>query len=137
MLDPRDRQTVSDVLDERVGRLGDKTWIVAEGSQYSYRQMRERSLALANGFLSQGVSPGDTVLLMLPDGIDIITCWLALARIGALEVPVNTQLRGNTLKHVLTNSLARTMVVDRRFLCRRRAVARGRAEPAAAHPDRG
>lgn len=116
MLDPRDRQTVWDVLDERVARLGDKTWLVTETGRYSFAQMRQRGLSLAHGFTAEGVEPGDTVLLMLPDGIEILTCWLALARIGALEVPVNTQLRGNTLKHVLANSLAKVLVIDRRFL---------------------
>ncbi|MFO1173448.1 MAG: AMP-binding protein [Hyphomicrobiaceae bacterium] len=116
MLDPRDRQTVWDVLDERVARLGDKTWLVTETGRYSFVQMQQRGLALAHGFTAEGVKPGETVLLMLPDGIDILTCWLALARIGALEVPVNTQLRGNTLRHVLTNALAKVLVIDRRFL---------------------
>ncbi len=116
MLDPRDRQTASDVLDERAGRLGDKTWIVTSDQHLSFREMQERSIALAHGFLAHGIRPSETVLLLLPDGIDIVTAWLALARIGALEVPVNTQLRGNTLRHVLTNSLAKTIVVDRRYL---------------------
>ncbi|MEZ5925197.1 MAG: AMP-binding protein [Hyphomicrobiaceae bacterium] len=116
MLDPRDRQTVWDVLDERASRLGDKTWIVTSETSNGFARMRQRALDLASGFRSLGIATGDTVLLMLPDGIDIITCWLALARIGALEVPVNTQLRGNTLKHVLENSDARVLVIDRRYL---------------------
>ncbi len=116
MLDPRDRQTVSDVLDERVSRLGDKTWIVTGAKRYSFGQMQKRAIALAERLPNSRHRQGETVLLMLPDGIDIITCWLALARLGALEVPVNTQLRGNALKHVLANSLAKTLVVDRRFL---------------------
>jgi crotonobetaine/carnitine-CoA ligase len=116
LLDPRSRQTVWDVLDERTERLGDKTWIVTPTASHSFSDMRRRALALAGGFFGLGIGKGDTVLLMLPDGIDIIACWLALARLGAIEVPVNTQLKGNTLKHVLTHSRAKTLVLDRRFL---------------------
>ena len=53
MLDPRDRQTVWDVLDERVARLGDKTWLVTETGRYSFVQMQQRGLALAHGFTAE------------------------------------------------------------------------------------
>lgn len=115
MFDPRLEQSVATVLAKRAARHPDKTWIIAEGRDWSYAEMERRALRLARGLAAQGVKAGDTVLLMLPDGIEIITCWLALARLGALEVPVNTQLRGTVLRHVLADSRASLIILDPRF----------------------
>lgn len=116
MLDPRNRQTVNEVLTSRAQRLGGAPWIVTAGRTYGFAEMEEGSRVLAAGFAARGLKSGDTVLVMLPDGIEIITVWLALARIGVIEVTVNTQLRGGVLKHVLADSGARHMVVDQRYL---------------------
>jgi acyl-CoA synthetase (AMP-forming)/AMP-acid ligase II len=100
--DPRSEQTVAQVLDRRAARHPDKTWLVTEGARYSFGEMRERSLRLAHGFAGAGLVKGGTVLVMLPDGIGSLNVWLALARFGVLEVPVNRHLKGGMLLHVMT-----------------------------------
>ncbi len=118
MLDQRQERTVARVIRSRARRLGERSWIRTGGMTYSFAEMDTMSDRLATGLAQRGVVAGDTVLLLLPDGIDIIACWLALAKLGALEVPVNTQLRGNVLRHVLADSAAKVMVVDRGYLDR-------------------
>jgi fatty acid CoA ligase FadD22 len=39
-----------------------------------------------------GVHRGDRVLLALPDGIDLVRAFLAVLRLGAVAVPVNTEM---------------------------------------------
>lgn len=118
MPDPRSEQTVAQVLDKRAAARPNEIWIVSEEGRFSLGEMRTRSLRLAAGFHRLGLERGSTVLVLLPDGIDIVTVWLALARIGVLEVPVNTHLKGGVLKHVLADSRADTIVTTARFLDR-------------------
>ncbi len=117
-LEPRKERTLREVLKRRADKLGDKPWIVTAERAYSYREMDQRSNALARGFLKQGIKHGDTVLIMLPDTIDYILAWCALAKIGAIEVPVNNHAKGTVFAHIVNDSLARTMIVDRQYLDR-------------------
>ena len=48
-----------------------------------------------------GVGPGDRVVSMLASSIDACALWLAAGCLGALEVPVNPELRGSFLTHAL------------------------------------
>ncbi|MGE0387462.1 MAG: AMP-binding protein [Gammaproteobacteria bacterium] len=54
-----------------------------------------------------GIVPGERVVSFLPPSIDAYQLWLACACIGAWEVPVNPELRGEFLHHVLADAGAR------------------------------
>lgn len=55
---------------------------------------------LAHGLRARGVEKGDHVLLMLPNSLEYVYLWFALSKIGAVEVPVNTSYKRDTLTHV-------------------------------------
>ena len=55
---------------------------------------------------------------MVPNRLDAIAVWLAVARLGAIEVPVNTGYRGRFLVHLVHNSAASVAVVDQAYLDR-------------------
>lgn len=66
----------------------------------------------------QGVGHGDHVATMIPSSIDAAVIWLALGCIGAVEVPVNPELVGDFMLHVLTDAapvlcLARPELAER------------------------
>jgi carnitine-CoA ligase len=48
-----------------------------------------------------GAKAGSRVALMLPNGPEMVWCWLALAKLGATMVPVNTRLKGDSLRYLL------------------------------------
>ncbi|MGV9960180.1 class I adenylate-forming enzyme family protein [Rhodococcus aetherivorans] len=65
-----------------------------------------------------GVEPGSRVATLLPPSIDAAMIWIALGCLGAVEVPVNPDLKGAFLEHVLDDAapmlcLARPEFVDR------------------------
>ena len=122
MLEPRSEQTLPRVLRKRAERHGDKAWIVTGARSFSYREIDRQSDRLARGLAGLGIAAGDTVLIMLPNAVEIILVWCALAKLGAIEVPVNTHLRGAVLAHVINDSAATTLVVDPRFCERLQAV---------------
>jgi len=84
-----------------------------------------------------GVGPGRHVATLLPPSIDAAMVWIALGCLGAVEIPVNPDLNGAFLEHVLDDAapmlcLARPEFVDRirdtRPAVRVRAVERGEWE---------
>ena len=49
-------------------------------------------------------------MLFLPNCRDYVLTWFALAKLGAVEVPVNSHYRGQFLEHVANNCAARMVV---------------------------
>lgn len=109
--DPRIEQTLPRVLRKRVARFGDKPWVICKEQSFSFEEVQDKAGRLASGLARQGIESGDTILLLLPDGIEIIYGWCALATLGAVEVPVNTHLRGGVLTHIVNDSRARVCIV--------------------------
>lgn len=106
------------VLARRAARTPDDTCIIeAEtGLRVTYRALAGDVVRLARGLKSLGVRAGDTVATMLPHCADTYGVWFGLSRLGALEVPIGTRHRGSMLEHILEDSGARLLIVDRQYL---------------------
>lgn len=66
---------------------------------------------LAAGLQARGLGKGSKLAIMLPNGLEFLALWFACARIGAVEVPVNTSFRGPLLRHVLHHADVELLVV--------------------------
>lgn len=110
--------TLAHVLARRLVDAGDKPWILTAAGRFTYREVDRLACRLANGLVRLGVGRGDTVLLMLNNCIEFIALWCALAKIGAIEVPVNCHYKGRLLAHLVNNSAARVIIADGEFLPR-------------------
>ncbi len=117
-VDPRDKQTVAHVLADRVARHGERIFIRSDAGDVSYRAIDSLANRFAQGLAGLGIGPGHTVLAMLPNVVEFVALWIALAKLGAIQVPVNTAYRGASLIHVINDSEAATMIVDTGFLDR-------------------
>jgi crotonobetaine/carnitine-CoA ligase len=81
------------------------------GRSMSYRQTWQAVLRWRAALARAGVRPGDAVASFLPQSADAQLLWLANALLGARHVPVNPQLRGEFLRHVLRDAGARRAFV--------------------------
>jgi len=93
------------------------------GTEETYRAFHQRSLAWASLVEQTGVSPLDTVATLIPASATAYHCWMGLAWLGAIEVPVNHEYQGAMLVHILNDSQASVLVASARFLARIAAVA--------------
>lgn len=88
------------------------------GTPLTYAELLSSVRDLAGGLAAAGVKQGDTVLLLLPNGVEFVQCWLAVNYLGAVEVPVNVHERGRFLEHVLEDSRAEILIADASLLDR-------------------
>lgn len=86
------------------------------GASTTWREVDEEARRWADAFRRAGVRAGDTVVTMMPNGFDAFSCWLGVAWLRAVEVPVNTSYRGEWLRHAVANAGATTALVAARFL---------------------
>jgi len=72
----------------------------------------------ANAFLKQGTAKGDKISIMLPNCPEYLFIWWGSAKIGAVEVPVNTSYKGEFLRHIIDQSDSKMLFIDREWLDR-------------------
>src|SRR5262245_45325867 len=113
---PFSQRTLVHVLRHRASERGDQPWLIFEDRAVTYREADRVSDRLARGMEAAGLAAGDTLLTMLPDSLDLVLAWLACAKLGVTEVPVNTAYRGDILAHVIRDSRAKTMLVAAHWL---------------------
>jgi crotonobetaine/carnitine-CoA ligase len=77
----------------------------------AYGELRQAVNRLANGLAAAGVGPGTHVGVMLPNAPAMPLTWLALARLGAVMIPVNTRYTGRELHYSLDDGGAEFLVV--------------------------
>jgi carnitine-CoA ligase len=59
-----------------------------------------------------GISAGDRVAVLLPNCDEVLLSVLALAKLGAIQVPINPYLKGEFLRHQLADSQSRCVISD-------------------------
>jgi crotonobetaine/carnitine-CoA ligase len=76
----------------------------------------QENRAWARRLAALGVKAGDTVAAMMGPTFDAYNAWLGLSGLGAIEVPVNPQLRGRSLVYLLNHSEAQILIVHSAYL---------------------
>ena len=104
------KKTFGALVDTMAERFGRREALVFEDQRYTFAEVRERVDEVARGLIELGVKPGDHVALWLLNCPEWIFTMFALARIGAVQVPVNTRFRTHDLAYLLKQSDARYLV---------------------------
>ena len=73
----------------------------ATGDRLSYRELNERSNQVAHSLKDLGVTKGDRVGLLLMNGKEFVETFFAVAKIGAVNVPLNWRLVADELEFIL------------------------------------
>lgn len=88
---------------------------VASDLRLSWAALDERVNRLANALAALGVETGDRVALLLPNGPEIIESVFALAKLGAVAVPINWRLVADEIAFLLGDSGARCLIFGAAF----------------------
>ena len=72
-------------LDDRIKEgKGEKVAVYHEDKQYTYSEVQQMANRLGNVLLGLGVEMEDRVLIVLPDSIEFVAAWFAIAKTGAV-----------------------------------------------------
>ena len=105
------RQTIGDVLRRTAARVPDKVALVCGEVTWSYREFDRIANRLANGLAAGGIGQGDRVAILSRNSHAFAAMRFALARLGAVLVPVNFMLNADEVAFVLRHSGARLLAV--------------------------
>ncbi len=84
--------------------------LVFEQQRLSYREFNARVNRWANAMLDLGVGKGDKVVTVLPNCLELLETYWAVAKIGAVAVPLTPLLRGRALATLIRDSDATTVI---------------------------
>lgn len=107
----RDECVLHYLIERWAVERSDKVHVVWEdGEEWTFADVRRRTMEKAAGLQKLGVRQGDFVAAWLPNGRDALLAFYAINYLGAIFVPFNTAYRGNLLAHVVANSGARVII---------------------------
>lgn len=117
--------TIPRLLDEAAEKWPDKTYLDFSGEKHSFAETNRRVTQLAHGLEMLGVARGDRVASLLDNVSDCLFVWFAVNRLGAVWMPINTDFKGEFLRHQLTDSGAKLIVSETKYAERVFAIEEG------------
>jgi len=103
-------------LTETSARIPDHPAIHSEGQTVTYREMTRRVDALAHGLTTLGLDPGDVCVLMMPSSLSWALAYYALAKLGAVVVPINFLYRHKELAYIFQDAQPKAFIGDSDYL---------------------
>ncbi len=94
----------------------DKEAFVFADKRYTYDRFNQRVNQLAHGLLGLEINKGDKVAVLFTNGMEIMECYFALAKIGAVMVPLNFRLTGRELIYQINQSDAKGIIFNDMFM---------------------
>src|SRR3989442_1702221 len=113
--------TIGEVLEQQAERRPDKEALVYSypeiglNLRLNFRQYRDEVDRLSKGLMALGIAKGDHVAVWAPNVPEWIFLQLALARIGAVMVTVNTAYKASELEYVLLQGDITTLFMTEEF----------------------
>jgi fatty-acyl-CoA synthase len=93
-------------------RHGDRPALVDELGQLSFRQLDERSNALANAWRDHGLAPGEGVAILARNHRGFLDAVFASAKCGARIILLNTSFAGPQIREVASREGTDLLVYD-------------------------
>ena len=94
-----------------------EAYVESDGSlRLTYEELNNRCNQLANSFVGAGIAKGDRVGLLLMNSSEFMESYYALAKIGAVVVPLNWRLVADELEFILKDSGTTRLIFDNEFV---------------------
>ncbi|MGH2460330.1 MAG: AMP-binding protein, partial [Chloroflexota bacterium] len=95
--------------------FGGKTALIFGDRSWTYSALNAEANRITNGLLALGVTKGDRVAVLGRNSDVYIAIYFALAKLGAIMVPVNFWYRAEEIRYTLEQSGSRWLIADSRF----------------------
>jgi fatty-acyl-CoA synthase len=99
------------LFDRRAAAHPDREFLVAGEARWTWGQMQARSAAFAVSLAERGITTGDKVALVLPNWPEAVVAFIAIARLGAVAVPLDPGSSHHELRYLLRHGQVRGAVI--------------------------
>ncbi|MBA0052333.1 long-chain-fatty-acid--CoA ligase [Streptomyces sp. AJS327] len=109
---PARGQTLGDLLRRSAARSPGRTALVWGERRDTFAQLDDAVNRTAHALRERGVERGDRVALLSRNCRSFVVLYFALARLGAISVPINFMLGGEEIGYILRHSGASGLVIE-------------------------
>ena len=110
------------LLKTQAATNGDHLFLVDHQSQITFAQADRLSSNIATSLIELGVKPGDNVALYLENRAETVLLALAINKISAIWVPINTDYKGQWLANTLTDSEPKVLITQASFMLKSKEI---------------
>ncbi len=100
------------LLTAAAGQFPDREALVCGDQRLSWRNVQDQTAQLAQGMAERGIRQGDRVAMLIGNCNEFVTTLFAIARLGAIAVPISIREQTPGLAYMLTNCSASMLVHD-------------------------
>ncbi len=104
---------IGDALRRNAYKYPVKTAVKDATRTTTYRELNDRVNRLANGLIEMGIHQGEAAALLVGNRIEHLEILLALAKIGALAIPLDVKWRALELASTLSSLRPATLFLER------------------------
>lgn len=90
--------------------FGDRPLVITDDRTLSYREVSSLADDLADGLYALGIRPGDHVAMLMANYIEFLPLKFAIAKVGAVAIPMNFLYRKEELAYVLAQSQCKALI---------------------------
>ena len=128
-------RTLPMVIGELGQKLGEKPALLSDRETMSFATLAQRMNLYSRWAIAEGVKPGDSVCLLMPNRPEYLAIWLGITQVGGIVALLNTNLTGQALAHCIAVAAPAHIIVAAElaeFVRQRGAASRRDAENLAA-----
>jgi len=96
--------------EESVERFGEYTALHFEGRDLTNVEQQRTAARVARALARMGVSPGDRVVVLLPNCPEVLAAYTGILKAGAVIVPIVFLLSPDEVRHILADSAAKVVI---------------------------
>lgn len=104
------------LFEEQVKFNPNKIAIKYLNEKLTYNELHIKSNKLAMVLTNHGINPGEFVIVLSSKSIDTIVSILAILKIGAAYIPLNSAIKDNMLHSILQSSQAKLILTEANLL---------------------
>jgi fatty-acyl-CoA synthase len=107
---PAQAYTVADRFEEAATTHAGRTFILFEDRRITYAGVNAEANRVAHAARESGLRRGDAAARLMHNRPEVIATWAGLAKLGVTAALINTQLRGQALRHAVATAGTRTLI---------------------------
>ena len=104
--------TLFDIVERNAGLHPNRLAFALGKERVTHAAYRVRADRLAAGLASAGVRPGDRVSVVSQNNLEFVDLYGAVARLGAILVPVNWRLSADEVAHIVADAAPKIVIAD-------------------------
>jgi carnitine-CoA ligase len=108
----RPERVVGDLLRAQARVIPEARFLCCGERDFVFGAVDRRSDEVAAGLCEAGVRKGDRVAIVCLNRVEMLELFFAVAKLGAIQVPLNAFLKGEFLRYQLADCRASALVVD-------------------------